>query len=139
MSMLRQAARKIPPAANIRWINSSAEQLPVASGSIDTLICNNSFHYYQRPVLVLREFQRVLRHGGRLILSDWCNDFLTNKVAHIALRLVQQTNLHRYSLKHCYKTEELAALLEEARFRIEDCRTVEMNLGWGVMVYSARA
>ena len=52
-----------------------AEQLPFAAGQFDAVVSCNMFHYIRRPAEALREMRRVLRPGGRLIVTDWCDDF----------------------------------------------------------------
>ena len=62
--MLRGANRHAPV------IRGSAVDLPIESGSLDGILCTNSFHHYPEPQGVLREMRRVLKLGGRLVLVD---------------------------------------------------------------------
>ena len=103
------------------------------------MVCNNSFHYYRHPVQVLQEFRRVIRPDGCLVLADWCRDFPANKICQWALRVADRTGIHRYGLERCYGMEEFRALLTDAGFQIEKSRCFEVDWGWGVMVYRARA
>ena len=140
IAMLRHAKGKLNGNgyARLAWSNALAEVLPFAGASVDAVVCNNSFHYYRRPWQVLKEFHRVLRPGGRLVLGDWCGDYLACKLGHWALRVADRTGLHRYGLERCYGTEECAAMITDAGFRIEFARQFEIDWGWGVMVYRAR-
>jgi len=47
---------------------ADAELLPVASGSVDAIWCRDTLSTLEDPVLVLREFHRVLRRGGGVVL-----------------------------------------------------------------------
>jgi ubiquinone/menaquinone biosynthesis C-methylase UbiE len=139
LPMLQLAQQKLGNAKRIWWANSPAEQLPFRDGAFDGLICNNSFHYYRQPVAVLTEFHRVLRPGGQLVLADWCNDFLTNKLSYWMLLAAHHLYIHRYALSHVYSLKEMTGLLTSAGFRVESGRRVGMDLGWGIMVFRASA
>lgn len=41
----------------------------------------SSFHYWPDPARALREIARVLRSSGRVVLTDWCNDFVAEASA----------------------------------------------------------
>jgi SAM-dependent methyltransferase len=47
---------------------ADAEMLPVASGSVDAIWCRDTLSTLEDPVVVLREFHRVLRAGGGVVL-----------------------------------------------------------------------
>jgi SAM-dependent methyltransferase len=52
-----------------RFIRASAESLPLEACSIDTIAMFDVIEHLPNPVAVLREVQRVLRRGGKLVLS----------------------------------------------------------------------
>jgi len=139
LAMLQHAQQKLLTADRISWTNAQAEHLPFSNGSFDAVVCANSFHYYRQPLPVLKEFRRVLRPGGCLVLADWCDDFLICKLGHWALRLADRARLHRYALKRCYSMKQFSELLTMAGFRIVSGRRLEIDWGWGVMVYNALA
>jgi ubiquinone/menaquinone biosynthesis C-methylase UbiE len=55
---------------NIDFRLADVEQLPFANGEFDVVVSRLSAHHWPHPLLALREFKRVLRPGGRFILSD---------------------------------------------------------------------
>lgn len=48
---------------------ASADALPIASGSVDTVLCTELIEHVLDPLAVVREGARVLRDGGHLVLS----------------------------------------------------------------------
>src|SRR5262245_30322455 len=74
-------------AGDVTWREGNASDLPVADGQVDVVVCANSFHYFCEPTACLREFRRALASGGRLVLLDWCDDYLMCKLCSLWLRL----------------------------------------------------
>ncbi|HET6153827.1 MAG TPA: class I SAM-dependent methyltransferase [Marmoricola sp.] len=62
--MLDHLQRRLP---GTRTAVATAEAIPVASGSIDVVVCAQSFHWFDHDV-ALPEIARVLRPGGVLAL-----------------------------------------------------------------------
>lgn len=51
-------------------LNCSAYDLPVGTGSLDNLFLVSVFHHLSDPLRFLKEAGRVLRVGGRVLISD---------------------------------------------------------------------
>ena len=71
-SMLKQAEklaeeRKL---TNVRTRLGDVESLPFPDRAFDLVVSRYSAHHWARPERALREFRRVLRAGGRFVLSD---------------------------------------------------------------------
>lgn len=52
-----------------RWLTADAEQLPLADNSVDLVFSNLMIQWSHHPARVLEECRRVLKPGGRLLLS----------------------------------------------------------------------
>jgi ubiquinone/menaquinone biosynthesis C-methylase UbiE len=75
--MVRRAHAKfarLAAATAPKVVQGDAEHLPFDAAAFDLLTCCHSFHHYPRQAAVAREFHRVLRPGGALILIDGFRD-----------------------------------------------------------------
>ena len=66
-AMLAIAARRCPGA---RFLQADIRRLPLASGSSSLVVCALTLGHVARTGPALREFARVLAHGGSVVVSD---------------------------------------------------------------------
>lgn len=66
--MLRTSAARL--GAKARLVVGDAVDLPFDSSSFDVLNCSGLIEYFPEPMPMLREFHRVLRPGGRAMISS---------------------------------------------------------------------
>lgn len=57
-------------ASNVITQAGDVEDLPFSDGSFDLVVSRYSAHHWPHPQKALAEFRRVLRPGGRVVLSD---------------------------------------------------------------------
>jgi ubiquinone/menaquinone biosynthesis C-methylase UbiE len=57
--------------ANVRFARMDAQALELADASVDVVLCALGLMYVPEPERALREMQRVLRPGGRLVIGVW--------------------------------------------------------------------
>lgn len=69
--MLDYAASRQPPDDRIEWHPADALQLPFADDSFDVLLCQFGAMFFPDRVAGYAEARRVLRPGGRFVLSVW--------------------------------------------------------------------
>jgi ubiquinone/menaquinone biosynthesis C-methylase UbiE len=69
IDMARTAAEKEQIA--IEWYTSSAEQLPFPDEHFDLILCQFGLMFFTDKHAALREMYRVLKKGGRVVLSVW--------------------------------------------------------------------
>jgi ubiquinone/menaquinone biosynthesis C-methylase UbiE len=67
-------ANKIHPLPNLKFIQGSAEAIPLPDDSIDVVVNVESCHAYGSVDKFLSEVKRVLKPGGRLLLVDFRNE-----------------------------------------------------------------
>ena len=96
--MIRRAAEKFASADRagcLHAVRADSERLPFADASFDVLTCCNSFHHYPHQQQALREFRRVLRPGGLLVLIDGFRDNVVGWVIYdVAVVFVEQDVHH---------------------------------------------
>lgn len=68
-------------AANVTWRRADAQALPFEDASFDVVACQFGAMFFPDKPLAYREALRVLRPGGRFVLSVW-DRIEANEVAH---------------------------------------------------------
>ncbi len=67
--MLAVAGSVTPPELGVEWHEAGAESMPLPDGAFDVVFCQMSLQFIPDRLRALREMQRVLTPGGRLVLS----------------------------------------------------------------------
>jgi ubiquinone/menaquinone biosynthesis C-methylase UbiE len=129
--MVAQARTRLP--ASVRLLVGDAETLPFPRDSFDVIVSVSSFHYWPSPACGLEELRRVLRPGGHLILTDWCDDYLACRICDRVLRLVNPSHSRIYGGAEC------GALLSGARYQATSLERYRISWLWGLMTATARA
>jgi len=104
-----------------------ADSLPWPGATFDVVVSCNMFHYITHPLESLAEMARVIRPGGALVLTDWCDDYLACRMCNLYLRL---TNRAFY---RTYRQAECLALLHSAGFTQIRFERYKINWLWGLM------
>lgn len=113
-------------------VPGAAEDLPFGDSSFDLVVSTNVFHYIRRPADALVEMARVLRPGGRLVITDWCDDFLACRICDAFLRLFDSAHFDTYGGEDCRQ------LLNEAAFEAVEVERFKINWLWGLMTGQGR-
>jgi ubiquinone/menaquinone biosynthesis C-methylase UbiE len=127
--MLAVARRKVPANADLRlgW----AERLPWDNACFDVVVSCNMFHYIRQPVAALREMARVLRRDGRLVITDWCDDYLACRLCDWYLRLFSPAHFK------VYRQSECVSLLKEGGHPEASVERYRISWLWGLMTATA--
>ncbi len=67
--MLAVARSATPQATSIGWHEASAQDMPFPDASFDVVLCQMGLQFIPDKHAALREMQRVLKPGGRVVLS----------------------------------------------------------------------
>jgi ubiquinone/menaquinone biosynthesis C-methylase UbiE len=129
--MLAVARARFNDDAYVRFIAAGAECLPIDDASFDIVACNNAFHLVQDASAALREFRRVLRPGGRVVIIDWCIDYPQVAVMAAVLRMIDR------QVRHIRGLRTLSALLGAHGFEVTQGMRFRVPLRWGLMAVAA--
>jgi len=128
--MLAVARSRLP--AGTPLFQAGAEQLPFAGTTFDIIVTCNMFHYIRRPMAALHEIRRVLRPCGALVITDWCDDYLSCRACNAFLRLTDPAHYRAYRLRECED------MLTSAGFTAVAVERYKINWFWGMMTATAR-
>jgi ubiquinone/menaquinone biosynthesis C-methylase UbiE len=129
--MLSVALAKHEPYPNVSFKQARASELPFEDERFDLVVCANSFHYFDNPKACLQEKARVLKPKGRMLIVDWCKDYLMCRIWDLFLRCFDPA-YHR-----CYRQQELHCFLEDAGLRVLSEQKFLLPRGWGMMIAEA--
>ena len=127
--MLAVARRRLPPTT--RLVQARAGALPFAKESFDLAVSSSSLHFRSRPREGLVEIARVLRPGGRLVVTDWCRDFWIQALRELYMGRLDPAHHQTYTMA------ELREMLEAVGFRSVSLERYRALATWGMM--TARA
>jgi ubiquinone/menaquinone biosynthesis C-methylase UbiE len=127
--MLKVARRKLSAKVELRvgWAN----ELPWPDDSFDIVVSCNMFHYITHPVEAVREMERVLRPRGKMVITDWCDDYIACRVCNLYLRLTAKAHYKTYRQSEC------ASLLKEAGHVNPHIERYKISWLWGLMTATA--
>jgi ubiquinone/menaquinone biosynthesis C-methylase UbiE len=111
--MLKHMKAKFPDARNIDYRTGYSNHLPVKDNIIDYALANMYLHHVDDPPKAIREIYRILKPGGRMILTDLdAHPFEYLKTVHHDVWL----GFEHYEIESC---------LKEAGFKNIHVRSIE--------------
>jgi ubiquinone/menaquinone biosynthesis C-methylase UbiE len=69
-AMLEEMRRKFGEGAAVEYRIGKAESLPLEERSVDYVFANMCLHHVESPSAAIREMARILKPGGRLVITD---------------------------------------------------------------------
>ncbi len=69
-AMLEVARKNLQAFSNVEYLPADGLSLPLPDGSVDAVFANMYLHHCPDPLAAIREMARLLKPGGRLIITD---------------------------------------------------------------------
>jgi len=130
--MLERARQRFDGDDAVSFLTGTAEHLPARDASFDIITCNNAFHLVQDAPRALREFHRVLRSGGLLMIIDWCLDYPQVLLMDMMLRVADG------QVRSIRTEKAMAELIAQAGFAATHCERFRVPPMWGLMAIAGR-
>lgn len=127
--MLNIARQKLSKSVELRI--GSADSIPFPNETFDLIISTNAFHYFRNPSQAIQEAKRVLKPNGHLVITDWCDDYLTCRICDVFLRLFNRAHFRTYGVSECQK------MLQNEGLTKVSIEKYKIDWLWGMM--TARA
>jgi ubiquinone/menaquinone biosynthesis C-methylase UbiE len=124
-AMLKVAYRKLSDQAV--FLAAPAQSLPIRSNSFDIVVSCNAFHYWREPEECLTEAARVLKPSGKIVITDWCDDYIACRFCNYFLRIFSRAHFKTYGRSECER------LFRVAGFRNIQIERYKINWLWGLM------
>lgn len=130
--MLNLARQKLSGYNNVILIKGNLENTSYPDNYFDAIVNVNVIHYFYNFGLVLREFYRLLKPGGRLVLVGFCTDYLFFGFVEKIWRIFIPSHIRAYSL------DGLSRKVKEAGFEIVKGKCFKAGWFWRSMVLEGR-
>jgi ubiquinone/menaquinone biosynthesis C-methylase UbiE len=111
LRMLKYAKKKLANPSDTKLVCADAEHLPFKEKIFDAVICSRTFRFIPRPYEAMNNIHRVLKKGGRFILSV---DFLKDNMFYGLANKI----FGKYPYETHYRIDELVDLFQKAGFRV---------------------
>ena len=148
--MLQEGEKKLKKYENIKWINASAEKIPVKDNSFDYYSISYGIRNVSDIDITLKEAFRILKPGGRFMCLEFSkidNEFLnylykqySKTIPFIGKLVVGSDKPYKYlieSIEKFYNQEQLAELIIDNGFSNVEYRNISNGIstihsGWKV-------
>ena len=148
--MLKEGEKKLKKYESIKWINASAEKIPVKDNSFDYYSISYGIRNVSDIDITLKEAFRILKPGGRFMCLEFSkidNEFLnylykqySKTIPFIGKLVVGSDKPYKYlieSIEKFYNQEQLAELIIDNGFSNVEYRNVSNGIstihsGWKV-------
>jgi len=108
LELARENAQESGVSSRVSFEKGDAEDMPFEDDTFDLVISGNTLHLVKNPVRMFSEIQRVLKPGGRFLVSDFRRSWLGILTEHVraAYSVKEVTDLLRQSELQNWKVRD---------------------------------
>lgn len=130
--MLEKARLRLADRRNITLAQASLDEVQSRDRSFDVVVCVNVLRHVDDLSPVLREWRRVLKPDGEVVLLDWDASSIWWKVAHHILKYTDQ------SYKKARSSDEVSNALQNHGFVVLEVKKASISPWRQVWVIKAK-
>lgn len=130
--MLAAARSKLVGYPTMHFSTGDSRQLNFPERHFDIVVSCSALHYMREPQRVLQECARVTTPGGRVIIADWCRNYLIATLYNLFRKLLVSAHHHVYTIT------ELQQMMRTAGLQPTRVRTFSVQPYWRMMCVEAR-
>ena len=116
LKLARENAQESGVSSRVSFEKGDAQDMPFEDDTFDLVISSNTLHLLKNPVGMFDEIQRVLKPGGRFLVSDFRRSWLGILTEHVRAAysvkevtdLLRQSELQNWKVRPAYTDEEIA-------------------------------
>ena len=124
--MLEVAQHQLRGLQNVIIQKADCAMAPFPRARFDSVLMANLLHVIDRPLRCLEEGYRILRHGGILVSVDFTSyGMKASQKVRLGFRYLKRWGLPPRRGRDDMSPDELALLVESARFKVENLRLIE--------------
>ncbi len=87
LEVLSRATNKVSDCrCEVHLINGASESIELPDKSVDLVFCHQSFHHFVDQEAAIREFFRILKPGGILMLAESCRKYIHSFLIRLLFR-----------------------------------------------------
>lgn len=117
--MIEKAKENFSGSDNFHFLVANSESVPIEDNFFDFIICTNSFHHYLHPEKAMKEFQRLLRKGGKVFILDPPADTWFFKLTDRIYKVFEPQHVKLYS------TAEFKSMILDSGLKYSGSRKIE--------------